>query len=132
MYFYHKYVLVNVLLSTISPLLAENILYYSYWFKWAFMDVTFNFLDKNILPENFNKKETNDGLMLWSRLNNDLERERRRLSKKIPYLSFNSFRKHTQLVHFEMLDVFVFASYEIFVFCCGCCCCIFKAIEDKC
>ena len=48
---YHKNVLVNVLLSTISPLLAENILYYSYWFKWAFMDVTFNFLEENILQE---------------------------------------------------------------------------------
>ena len=41
----------DVSLSTVSPLLAKNILYYSYWFKWAFMDVTFNFLEENILPE---------------------------------------------------------------------------------
>lgn len=40
-----------VSLSTVSPLLAKNILYYSYWFKWAFMDVTFNFLEENILLE---------------------------------------------------------------------------------
>ena len=51
MYSSRKNVILNDSMSTVSPLLAKNILYYSYWFKWAFMDVTFNFLQENILPE---------------------------------------------------------------------------------